>query len=160
MDLAKWIANFRVLHQKARTNSLTGPEQGEYLEGRNELARAVLASQKTTLAPGETPRQALRATRVLPVEIDVGGRPRPFLTLDVYSGGFSAIVGDPVQGKVRFSLKLPSENERIEGEAVCVQSEKQPGRTRCSFRFENLGAVAREKVEMFVFDALLENLKS
>ena len=160
MDLSKWLAEFRVLHQKAHKGMLAGPELDEYLEGRNELARAILASQKMTLAAGQTPRQALRATRVLPIEIDVRGQMRGHLTMDVSAGGFSAILGDPPAGKVHFSLKLPGGGEPIAGEAVCVQADKQPGRHRCSFRFENLGASDREKIEMFVFDVLLEHLKS
>jgi len=160
MDLSKWLAEFRVLHQKARKGTLTGPEADEYLEGRDELARAILASQKMTLAAGQVPRQALRATRVLPIELDVHGRMRGHLTMDVSAGGFSAILGEPPEGKVHFSLKVPGESEPITGDAVCVQSERQPGRTRCSFRFEGVGNAQREKLEMFVFDVLLEHLKS
>lgn len=161
MDLAKWLADFRVLHEKARKNALTRPEFDEYIAGRNELARAMLASQKMALQPGQQPRQALRASRVLPVEIDVHGRMRPFLTMDLASGGFSAILPDapPAERPVAFSLKLPGGGEPVTGEAVCVQSVPQPGRCRCSFRFETVGAAERERIEMLVFDVLLEHIK-
>jgi len=161
MDLAKWLQDFRALHQKARNNTLTAREHDAYLAGRNELARAILASQKMGLVPGQVPRQALRAARVLPIEIEVHGRMRPHLTMEISAGGFASILAEapPNDRLVRFSLKLPNEQELISGEAACVQTTPQPGRCRCCFRFENLGSIDREKLELFVFDVLLENIK-
>jgi hypothetical protein len=160
MDFSKWLSEFRVLHQKAHTNALKDSELQEYLDGRNELARAILASQKMSLAPGQAPRQALRATRVLPIELDLHGRMQAHLTMDISAGGFSAIVAEPPEGKVHFSLKLPGNPEAITGDASCVQSQPQPGRARCSFKFETLGLRERERIELFVFDTLLDHLKT
>lgn len=160
MDLAKWLADFRVLHQKARKNSLTAHELDQYMADRNELARAILSSQKMSLQAGQLPRQALRASRVLPIEIEVHGRMRPFLTMEISSGGFSAILPDvpPAERSVPFTLKLPG-GEPVTGEATCVQATPQPGRCRCSFRFDTVGASDRERIEMLVFDVLLEHIK-
>lgn len=162
MELTNWLKNFRQLHEKARKNALSERERETYLAGRNELARAILASQKMTLLSGQTPRQALRAARVLPIELEIQGRPRPHLTMEVSTGGFSAILAEAPSAdkRIPFSLKLPSGHEPITGEAVCVQTTLQPGRCRCCFRFEALSEANREQIELFVFDALLEHLKT
>lgn len=161
MDLAQWLTEFRALHQKARRNSLSAEEREVYYAGRNELARAILAAQRMSLQPGLTPRQALRASLALPIEMEIHGRMRPHLTMDISAGGFSAILAEaPAPDEaIRFSLRLPAETEPINGDALCVQSVRQPGRSRCCFRFETVSRADRERVEMLVFDVLLDHLK-
>ncbi len=65
MSLADWLAEFRGLHQRAASDQLSPPEWVAYRQGREELARALLAAQRLSLKPGETPRQALRVARAL-----------------------------------------------------------------------------------------------
>lgn len=161
MDLAQWLNEFRQLHQKARRGPLTPEERDLYHSRRNEIARAILSSQRMALQPGLTPRQALRASLALPIDMEIHSRMRPHLTMDVSSGGFSTILAEapPPDEAIKFSLRLPAETEPVTGEALCVQAMRQPGRYRCSFRFESVSRSDRERVEMLVFDVLLDHLR-
>ncbi len=158
MDLAKWLSDFRTLHQKARANQLSKGEWEVYLGARTELARAMLSVQKISLQSGQTPREVLRATRAFPIELEIDGRMRPHMTMSISSGGFAAIVAEPPKDLINFSLKLPGESEPIKGEASCVQTSPHPGRCHCCFRFETIGREDRERIEMLVFDLVLEHI--
>lgn len=162
MDFAKWLSEFRVAHQKAKKDQLSPQERDRYLADRNELARAVLASQKIQIRAGQQPRTLLKASRVLPVEIEINGRMRALMTLEVSAEGFSALTGDtPANDRpVQFSLKVPTAREPVTGEAMLVQATKQMSSYRCQLRFEGLGEIARESIEMLVFDDLLDHLKA
>ena len=163
MDFAKWVQEFKVAHQKIAKGELGPTERERHLADRNELARAVLANQKVQLRAGQQPRQLLRSTRVLPVEVEVGGRMRPLMTLELSVEGFSALTGDaPVPDKpLQFVLRLPNVREPVAGEVTCLQSVKQTGNFRSQFKFApSVGEVAREQVEHFVFGDLLDHLKS
>jgi len=163
MDFAKWVTEFKVQHEKARKGELTPDQRERYLADRNELARAVLANQKMPVRMGQQPRSLLKATRVLPVELEVGGRLRPLMTLDLSADGFTALTGDsPANDKpLAFVLKLPGAAEPISGDVMCLGAIKQTGNFKCTFKYEaSVGPLAREKIEHFVFDDLLEHLKS
>ena len=162
MDFAKWVAEFKVLHQKAHKGELKPAELEKYLADRNELAAAVLANQRIAVRAGQQPRSVLKATRVLPIEIEVNCRMRPLMTLELSAEGFTALTGDaPAPDKpAAFVLKLPG-SEPISGEALCVQATKQTGNFKCQFKYEaSVGPNAREKIELFVFGDLLTHLKS
>jgi hypothetical protein len=158
MDLAKWLSDFRTLHQKARAKQLSKEEWEIYVGARTELARAMLSVQKTNLQSGQTPREALRATRAFPIELEIDGRMRPHMTMNISSGGFAAILAEAPKGPINFSLKLPGESEPIKGEASCVQANPHPGSCHCCFRYETIGRDDRERIEMLVFDLVLEHI--
>jgi len=163
MDFAKWVAEFRVAHQKNRKGELRPEERERYLADRNELARAVLANQRVSMRAGQQPRSLLKATRVIPVELEVAGRLRPLMTIDLSAEGFSALTGEaPTADRpLSFVLKVPGGSEPVTGEVTCVQALKQVGNYRSQFKFEaSVGSGARERVEQFVFDDLLDHLKS
>jgi len=161
MDLKAWLNEFKRLHKKAHQNALTPDELEAYLTGRNELARALLGAQSTALQPGQKPRDALRVARALPIELDLRGRMRMCLTMDISVGGFAVIIDrEPPAGQsVAFTLKMPGGAAPVTGEAKCVQAQPRPGGTRCSFQFEVIGSDAKERIEMLVFDSLLEQMK-
>lgn len=159
MDFPRWIAEFRALHDRARRGELSGADRTRYLADRNDFARALLASQRLTLAPGQRPREILRAKRALRVELVLTGRTETALTLDVSSGGFSAFLGEePGPNALAVKLLVP-QGDPVAANASCVHSARFQGRVRCSFRFEEIGEADRERLELLVFDALLEHLR-
>jgi len=163
MDFAKWVAEFKVQHEKNRKGLLSGAELEKHLADRNELARAVLANQRVSVRMGQQPRTLLKAARPLPVEIEISGRMRPLMTIDLGSDGFSALTGEaPAPDKpVSIVLKLPGGGEPITGDATCTQAVKGTGNYRCQFKFESaVGPKSRERIEQFVFDDLLAHLKT
>ena len=163
MDFAKWIAEFKVQHAKNKKGQLQGDELQKYLADRNELARAVLANQRSSVRLGQQARSLLKAARILPIEIELGGRLRPLMTIDVGPEGFSALTGEPPNNDraLAIVLKLPGSPEPITGEATCTQAIKGTGNYKCVFRFEeSVGAKMRERIESFVFDDLLDHLKT
>ncbi|MGC4120096.1 MAG: hypothetical protein QM765_37050 [Myxococcales bacterium] len=163
MDFAKWVAEFKVQHAKNKKGQLQGDELQKYLADRNELARAVLANQRASVRAGQQPRTLLKAARILPIEIEVSGRMRPLMTIDLGSDGFSALTGEAPapERPLTIALKLPGGGEPITGDAVCTQAVKGTGNYKCQFRFEpSVGPNARERIESFVFDDLLDHLKT
>ncbi|HEY3448726.1 MAG TPA: hypothetical protein VGK67_20375 [Myxococcales bacterium] len=163
MDFAKWVAEFKVVHAKNKKGQLAGDELAKYLADRNELARAVLANQRVSVRMGQQPRSLLKAARILPIEIEIAGRLRPLMTIDVGPEGFSALTGEaPGSDRpVAIVLKLPGSTEPVNGDAVCVGAVKGTGNYKCQFKFgEALGPKSRERIEQFVFDDLLDHLKT
>src|SRR5512141_1718714 len=94
MDFAKWVAEFKVQHAKNKKGQLQGDELQKYLADRNELARAVPANQRVSVRLGQQARSLLKAARMLPIEIEIGGRLRPLMTIDIGPEGFSSLTGE------------------------------------------------------------------
>ena len=162
MDLSSWIAAFRDLHGKARAGRLAGTDIAIYMKGRNELARALVAAQRLTLKPGETPRQALRVAKALQIDLDLAaGRVRA-MTLDLSIGGFSALVGRPPAAgvPVGFSLRMPGGGEPLAGRCRLIDAQNRPGNSRIACAFEGLTPEAQERIELVVFDAVVEQFKT
>jgi hypothetical protein len=109
MGLADWLAAFRDLHEQAVAGTLGEADWVVYRQGREELARALLAAQRLALRPGETPRQALRVARALQVDLEwTKGQVRA-LTVDLSVGGFATLLAKaPASAdEVKYALKLP-----------------------------------------------------
>jgi hypothetical protein len=159
--LAEWLSAFRELHEKARRGSLGHGEANTYRVGRDELGRALLAAQRLTLKPGETPRQALRVARALQIDLDLpSGRQRAF-TLDISTGGFSAQVpAAPALGhQLGLTLRLPAA-EPLTCQARVTDVRPEGSQVRVAARFLALSPAERERLEMFVLDAALAQLTS
>ncbi len=159
--LEQWLLEFRQLHEKARRGQLSEQELQVYLDGRDELARALLAAQRLTLRPGETPRGALRVARALQVDIDLAISRERAVTIDLSTGGFSCLLakGPPVGDEVGFSLRLPA-SDPLTGRARVTDVKVLPGNVRVSFRFASPSDADRERLEQFVFDTVLAQLSS
>jgi hypothetical protein len=160
MSLADWLKGFRELHDQARRNALSGRELTGYHAARDELARALLAAQHVALQPKQRPRRALRVSRALQADLDFhDGRARA-MTLEVGAGGFAALLARPprVDDELKASLRLPG-GEPLRADARCVDVKVQPGNARACFHFVALGEDDAERLEMFVFDAVLEQLQ-
>ena len=158
MRLREWIAEFRRLHEKARSSSLTAQEQQAWREGRDDLAAMLVAAQRLTLAPGETPREALRVVRRLAVEVRGGDRTLQATTLDISRGGFSAMVPQPPEpGKTTaFTLRLAT--GELSGSARVANVLYVDGAFRVSFKFQALAPADVERMDAEVLDGALEHL--
>ncbi len=115
MSLADWLAKFRDLHERAAADKLSAPEWVAYREGREELARALLAAQRLSLKPGETPRQALRVARALQVNLEWSKGQVRALTMDISVGGFAALLAKApaTTDEVKFTLRLPGGSDSL-----------------------------------------------
>jgi len=159
MGLADWLKGFRQLHERHRRGQLSGAEQATYRGGRDELARALLAAQHVMVRQGEVPRRQLRVARALQVEVDLGKEKVRAMTLDLSAGGFAALMArPPVPGdQVKVSLRVPGQDP-VAGVALVVDVKVQPGNARASFAFRGLPEAELERLETFVFDAVLDQL--
>jgi PilZ domain len=158
--LAEWLVAFRQLHEKARRGQLKDRDLQTYRSGRDELARALLAAQRLSLRPGETPRRALRVARALQVDLDLGTSRERAVTLDLSTGGFSCLLAKapPVGDEVGFNLRIPA-SEPLAGRARVQDAKVLPGNVRVAFAFLNQDEDDKERVELFVFDTVLAQLQ-
>jgi hypothetical protein len=159
MGLGEWLKGFRAQHQQARQGTLSAEEQKSYRAARDELARALLVAQHVMVKPGEVARRQLRVARALQVEIDFGKEKVRAMTLDVSAGGFGALLArSPVPGdQMKFSLRLPGQDP-LAGVVQVMDVKVQPGNARAAFAFRGLPERELERLETFVFDAVLEQL--
>jgi len=161
MRLAEWLSALRDLHEKARRGQLTAGEQATYRGGREELARALLAAQRLTMRPGETPRQALRVARALQLDLDLSTSRERAVTSDVSTGGFATLLtrAPPLGDVIGVSLRLPAT-----GPLACLARitdvRAMGSHVRVSGQFVGLPEAERERLEVFVFDTVLAQLAS
>jgi len=156
-----WLKAFRALHQRAREGKLSADEQATYRNGRDELARALLAAQQVMLRSGEVPRRQLRVARALQVDIELPKQKLKGMTQDVSPGGFGVLLATPPQpgDQLRCSLRLPGQ-EPVAAVARVADVKVLPGNARAAFAWVNLAAADAERLETFVFDAVLQQLAS
>ncbi|MGC3998530.1 MAG: PilZ domain-containing protein [Anaeromyxobacter sp.] len=158
-SLADWLRSFRQLHERARRGQLSPAEAETYRGGRDELARALLAAQRLTVKPGETPRQALRVARALQVDLDMLTSTARAITIDISTGGFSCLLAKapPMGDEVSVALRVPGA-EPLKGKARVVDVKPQAGNVRVCFSYVGLEQADRERIELFVFDSVLAQL--
>src|SRR5450432_3052660 len=161
MELKQWIDEFSRLHARARKGDLSPDERTKYRERRDELARALVTAQRLTVLPGQTPRQALRVTRALQIDLDLtGGRVRA-MTQNISSGGFGALLGHlPKESEsIGFTMKQPGSTEPIVGRCRVRDIQTRTGTHLVSFVFEDLAEESRERIEMTIFDTVMEQFE-
>ncbi len=161
MGFGDWLRAFRALHQRAKEGKLSAEEQATYRDGRDELARALLAAQQVMLRTGEVPRRQLRVARALQVDIDLAKTKVKGMTQDVSPGGFGLLLATtpPPGDQLRCSLRLPGQ-EPVNGVARVADVKVLPGNARAAFAWVNLPVADTERLETFVFDAVLQQLGS
>jgi hypothetical protein len=160
MELKKWIDEFNRLHVKARKGDLSAPEQVSYRERRDELARALVTAQRLTVLPGQTPRQALRVTRALQIDLDLAGGRVRVMTQNISTGGFGALLGQMPKDKEAIGFTLKQPGDPIVGRCRVREIQTRPGSHLVSFVFEDLSDDARDRIEMTIFDAVMEQFQS
>ena len=158
-SLTEWLLTFRQLHEKARRGQLRDAELGRYRAGRDELARALVAAQRLQLKAGEAPRRALRVARALQVDLDLATARTRAVTNNLSTGGFACLLPKaPALGdEVGFTLRLPA-TDPVAGRARVQDVKVQPGNARVAFMFLSLTDAERERLELFVFDTVLDHL--
>jgi PilZ domain len=154
--LAEWLRSFRDLHERARQGVLRPGEESSYHSLRDELARAMLAAQKLTRTPGDPPRRALRVARALQLDVEVGGVRERTVTLDLSTGGFSAMLArPPALGElVGITLRLPAA-ESLACRARVTDVKPLSGSVRIAAQFADLPAADLERLEVFIIDTVL-----
>ena len=158
MRLREWIAGFRQLHERAKSSGLSADESRAYSEGRDDLAAMLVAAQRLTLGPGETPREVLRVVRSLPVEVRSGERAVQAMTLDISRGGFSAMVPQPPEPGKTTSFTIRLATGEISGQARVANVLYVDGAFRVSFKFQGIGGAELERMNSEVLDGALEQL--
>ncbi len=160
MDLPALIANFAALHERAKRNALGSGELKTYRDAKAALTNALILAQQRTLPPGAAQRQALRAARALQIELDLSTGLAHALTLDISRGGFAALLErlPPQTESGAFALKLPGSSEPVLGRCKLVASAPQHGNFRAGFAFQNVSEPDLERIELLVFDSVLEQL--
>ena len=158
----KFVAEFKLLHEKMKKGALTPPERGRYDEARAQFGRIVMISQQLAHS-GQTLRSTLRMAKMLKVEVRPdGGEPIKSSTIDLSAGGFAILLssGLAVSRKGDFTLHLPKMvgggTEPLSGRCQVASSRSQTGLFRVSFKFEPLQPGAQERLDVALIDAVLE----
>ncbi len=159
MALADWLRVFRTLHEKAKKGELTGTDADDYRAGCDELARALIAAQRLTLKPGETPRHALRVARALQVDIETKVSHVRATTIDLCVGGFSVLLAKapPANEEQTATLRMPGADP-IAATVLPGDVKQQPGTVRVSWMFKKLPDAEKQRLEMLVMDTALSQL--
>jgi hypothetical protein len=159
MGLADWLAAFRDLHEQAVAGTLAEGGWVVYRQGREELARALLAAQRLALKPGETPRQALRVARALQVDLEWPKGEVRALTVDLSVGGFATLLARAPASSddVKYALKLPG-GAVVKGTARVADIRVQPFNVRVALAFRDLAEPDRDRIELVIFDTVLQQL--
>jgi PilZ domain len=159
MPLAEWLQAFRTLHERAKAGRLSPEERSAYLAGREELARALVAAQRLSLTPGTRPREALRVARALQVDLETPLSRERAMTMTLSIGGFSALLAKAPRPdeELRCTFRIPG-GESIETTARPVGTKPRAGSVSVSFAFGKLGDADRERLELVIFDTVLEQL--
>ncbi len=159
MPLADWLQAFRALHERARSGRLAPDERSVYLAGREELARALLAAQRLTVTAGMTPRETLRVARALQVDLETPFSKERAMTMTLSVGGFSALLAKApkLDESVSCTLRVPG-GEPITTTARPVGTKAQGGSVSVSFAFGKLAEADRERLELLIFDTVIDGL--
>lgn len=161
MSFSDWLKRFRALHAKARAGELDRRDLAGYQAARDDLARALLAAQRLTLDEGRAPRRSLRVARALQADLEFDDGTVRALTLDVSAGGFATRLAKPprVGEEPRVMLRVPG-GEPLRATARALEVKPLGGTYRVGFQLVGLSEEDTERLELFVFDAVLQQLEA
>jgi hypothetical protein len=161
MGLQEWLTEFRVLHDKARSGTLSDYDAKLYKDGREELAAALVQAQRLTRKPEESAREALRVARAVQVDLELNSGKQRVVTLDICIGGFSTMMGvapEPNEA-VGVTMRMPEGKDPIVARAKIVATKRQAAANhRVSFAFQGLLESDTERLSILVFDTALSRL--
>ena len=154
-----WIANFRHLHAQAKARALPGAHRAEYVRSREEFAHVVTTSQNLAVQAGKCHRRGFRVSRALQVDLDIAGRFGRAVTIDLSTRGFSAFVAPELAiGDIAaVKLRVPG-GVRVKAEARVTNLRVQGATARASFHLSNIDPEDTERLEVFIFDVVLESI--
>jgi len=153
------IRRVAALHEKAKRGILRGLELSSYHSERGRLLRALLASQP--LRAGQTPRRSLRVNREFPAIVRVGDDAVRTTTLDVSTGGFAVRLPESpdVGAMTKVVVRLP-EGDPIHADVQVANLLKGPdGSARVGYRFVTIDVGDARRLELAIFDALIERMQ-
>lgn len=156
MGIAKFIADLRLLHERAQAGLLDATELVEHDRARDELARTIITAQNLTVSFGEKPRRALRVAKALSVQLELPEGVARALTVDLSANGFSVLLARELVARtpVAFRMQLPRHRE-IRGVATAVVKVRERLSTRVGFEIVELDEAGRGLLEAAVFDEVL-----
>ncbi len=133
-----------------------GPEAAA---ARRELAELLLAAQQAAMPPEHRMRRHMRVAWALESELRYPSGGIRCITNDISVGGFSVLLGElpPTDARVEFALRLPGA-EGLQGEARVASLVSKAGHYRVSFEFLAVAGDGRDRLERFVFEAVLRQL--
>ena len=161
MTLGESLKEFRDLHEKAKSGALGSPDMAKYHAVRDEVAHLLLSEQHVGLLAGQRPRRALRVARALQADIEFDGDTVRGVTLQVSSGGFGALLtrAPQVGEQVKIALRVPG-SRKLQARARVVDVKQRLENATASFQFVDLDEPEIERMEVFVYDAILEQFAS
>ena len=159
MSLRDWLLAFRAQHELARAGTLSPDGWAAYRAARDELARAMLAAQRAALRPGESPRRQLRVARAVQAELEWSVDKLRAVTLDLSSGGMAVLLAKPPprEEEIRVQLRVPG-GDPIRARARLAGVQQQPASVRVALAFTEISDADRDRVELLVFDTVLQQL--
>jgi hypothetical protein len=160
MASSPFITHLRELHAKAKAGTLEAPERAVYEAGRRELMRVALAAQASAFR-GQPQRESMRVAMALKADVTfTDGALQSVTTADVGAQGFSALLafGAGIGATAHFTIRIPGGLEAIAGKCRVVGTTKQGSLQRLSFAFDNLDAGARDRLELTLFDFLIQRI--
>jgi hypothetical protein len=160
MSLRDWLLAFKAQHEEARSGRLSAEGWAAYRAARDELARAMLAAQRAALRPGEVPRQQLRVARAMQADLEWSIDKVRAVTLDVSSGGIAVLLSraPPKDEEIRVQLKVPG-GEPVKARARLAGVQQQPSNVRVALAFSEISDADRDRIELAVFDTVIQQLK-
>jgi hypothetical protein len=159
--LSAWLGELQDLHEDAKRGTLAARDLAKYQETRDEVARMLLAAMNLALSPGQRPRRLLRVARELPVEVEFPDGIMCAFTKDLSAGGFGALLprAPRIGDALKVTLNVPG-GEPLHVTALVRGAKEEGGKSLVSFQFLRLDEAAVERLEMFVFDAILRHLRN
>jgi hypothetical protein len=153
--------DLRRLHAEARASTLPPEDAARYSALVARLLERAVAAQNASLRLRERPRKVVRIRRALQVEVSWGAEVHRVLTLDVGTGGFSALLPltPPREGTVAVRLQL-ARGEHLMLIARVADVRERRGTSRVSFAFENLGEAGVQRLERCLVHDLVCQLAS
>lgn len=157
--LSDWLAGFRELHERARAGQLAPEELTAYRDARAELGKTLLVAQQISYDFGRARRQGIRVAWALQVDLEIGRGQVRAVTVDISSGGFAVLLGAalPRGSELAFEIRLPG-GHRVSGTARVINAVEGPAHYRASFAFADVPAGDRDRLELFLFDKILDRL--
>ena len=154
-----WLREFVELHERARAGKLQGHDQPVYEAGCRRLARALVALQRASTPAGRPPRERVRASRALFVDLDLPAGPQRTTTRTLSKGGFSAFLSRaPERARdVPFALHLPR-GDVVRGAARVVDVRPRGIEHLTSFTFVDLPERVAAELEIIAIDGVLTQL--
>ncbi|HTN52155.1 MAG TPA: PilZ domain-containing protein [Anaeromyxobacter sp.] len=159
MDRSEWISRLELLHVRQRSGELLREEDRDwYRAARDALTKVALSEQNARLAGSERFRRSLRVQRAAQVLLEAPDWTCRTMTVDLGAGGFACLLeaAPPKGAPVEATLLLGNEPLNVPVEAADVRG--QGGLVRVSFAFVAAAEWARDRIESFLLDGILEQL--